>query len=257
MMDYKSQYDIFICGGSYHIEGLKEMLPKLYPFGRVHLGSITLTERELQELRPYYDVLHTPRYHPDGYLNFNLFCIRDINRLARGSYFIKLDADIQIRDDWIDYVDQAVEAHPDVVLFGPHQGRNTIEVTLSDPRVRRKLGRDIRVVGGKKVIGGFYVGNTAFFSQYDYVMQTIHELLYCFDPDLRFQSDAYYRKERKQEDPPESTPVAFKGHSIYDLRKFGDEDTMRCLTVHAMQASDRILVLDSAGRINIFPNGKR
>ena len=252
-MDYKSQYDIFICGGSYHIEGLKEMLPKLYPFGRVHLGSITLTERELQELRPYYDVLHTPRYHPDGYLNFNLFCIRDINRLARGSYFIKLDADIQIRDDWIDYVDQAVEEHPDVVLFGPRQGKNTINVDLSDPRIRRKLGRDIRVVGGKKVIGGFYVGKTSFFSQYDYVMQTIHELLYCFDPDLRFQPDAYFRKETKEEAPLKEIPATFKGDCIYDLQKFGDEDTMRCLTVHAMQASDRIVVLESAGRIIIYP----
>ncbi len=252
-MDYKSQYDIFICGGSYHIEGLKEMLPKLYPFGRVHLGSITLTERELQELRPYYDVLHTPRYHPDGYMNFNLFCIRDINRFARGSYFIKLDADIQIRDDWIDYVDQAVAAHPDVVLFGPRQGKNTINVDLSDPRIRRKLGRDIRVVGGKKVIGGFYVGNTSFFSQYDYVMQTIHELLYCFDPDLRFQPDAYYRKEKKEEAPLKELPATFKGDCLYDLQKFGDEDTLRCLTVHAMQASDRIVVLESAGRIIIYP----
>ena len=255
-MDYKSRYDIFICGGSYHADGLRTLLPRLYPFGRVHLGSITLTESELHELRPYYDVLHTPRHHPDGYLNFNLFCIRDINRLAGGDYFIKLDADILIGDDWIDYVDQAVEAYPEVVLFGPLQGKNTISIDLSDPRLRRKLGRDIQVVEGTKVIGGFYVGQTAFFRQYDYVMQTIHGLLYRFDPTLRFEPDVYHRKRRRAKDPPEEIPETFKGECIYDLQKFGDEDTMRCITVHAMQASDRIEVLDSAGRIKIFPNGR-
>ena len=258
MTDYKKKYDIFIAGGSQHLEGLNTLLPKLYPFGRIHLSSITLTELELQQLRPYYDVVHTPRHHLDGYLNFNLFCIRDINRLARGSYFIKLDADVQIRDDWVDYVDKAVEEHPYAVLFGPHQGKKTIDLNLSGPRVRSTLGRDLRVVEGKKVIGGFYVGKTSFFRQHDAVMQAIHELLYCFDPDLRFHPGPYGEiklkaRARKAEDPATDTPVMFKGQSVYDLRKIGDEDTMRCLAVHAVQASDRMVVLDSAGRIQIFP----
>ena len=44
------------------------------------------------------------RHHdPDGYVNFNLFCIRDLHRHAQAPFFIKLDADAALQDDWIDW----------------------------------------------------------------------------------------------------------------------------------------------------------
>ncbi len=251
MTDYKNQYDIFICGGSKHVEGLKELLPKLYPFGRVHLGSITLTKPEREELRRYYDVLHEPRHDPEGYINYNLFCIRDINRLARGAYFIKLDADVDLSDDWIDYVKEAVAAHPEAVLFGPVQGGCPIDVDLSGAVVRRKLGRDIRVVEGQKVTGGFYVGKTSFFRRHDVVMQTIHAFLYGVKKDWSYWSNDHIETSGAWVGAHQQAEllVAFKGVSCRHLHKIGDEDTMRSLTVHAVQASGRIRVLDSAGRI--------
>ena len=251
MTDYKSRYDIFICGGSQHVEGLNNLLPRLYPFGRLHLGSITLTESQQEDLRSYYDVLHEPRHDAEGYINYNLFCIRDINRLARGAYFIKLDADVAIRDDWIEYVEETVAAHPEVVLFGPVQGDSPVDVDLSGIVVRRALGRDIRVVEGKKVTGGFYVGKTSFFRRHDAVMQTIHTFLYGVKKGWSYQSvNRWSLSGAWPSAQPQAEPlVAFKGESCCHLHKIGDEDTMRSLAVHAVQASDRMVVLDSAGRV--------
>lgn len=251
-MDYKSRYDIFICGGSEHYEMLRRLLPKLYPFGKLHLASITLSPREEEALRPHYDVLHRPRHDADGYLNFNLFCIRDINRLARAPHFVKLDADVTLQDRWIDYVDESLNERPDAVLFGIKEGLARIDVSLTGSLVREKLGGEIRVRDGRKVIGGFHVGQTAFFKSHDRFMQLTHEFLFCFKDGQRLRPSPR-PEEWPGDDAPPAGALTLGGHYA-DLQKIGNEDTLRSLVVHALGAQDRLLVLDSGGRIYV-PHG--
>ncbi len=215
-MNYKEKYDIFICGASRHFSQLKTLLPQLYPYGRLHLGSSILSGGEVLELSQHYDHLHTPNYNPDGYANFKLFCTRDINRLARAAHFIKVDADVSLSKDWIEYVNRGVCKNPNAVLFGPKEGVARINLERTGSFVRERLGQEICVQDGRKVVGGFYVGETAFFQQHEQFMQRAYDLLYS--------------------DPRQSS-----------------EDTLRSLVVHAVGASDRLLILDSQGRIVIPP----
>jgi hypothetical protein len=251
-VDYKDRYDIFICGGSQHFETLQALLPRLYPFGRLHLVSITLTDREVSELSRYYDALHHPRHDVDGYLNFNLFCIRDINRLARAPHFIKLDADVSARENWVEYVDEGLRMHGDAVLFGIKEGLARVNVSLTGPLVRQKLGREIRVADGRKVIGGFYVGQTAFFKRHDRFMQLAHDFLFCFKDGKRCRPSPSPEAWTAQDEPPAGA-FALAGH-FQDLQKIGNEDTLRSLVVHAASAADRMFVLDCGGRISV-PHG--
>ena len=251
-MNYQDRYDIFICGGSQHFATLRALLPKLPPFGRRHLVSITLTERELSELSRHYDVLHRPRHDADGYLNFNLFCIRDINRLANAPHFIKLDADVTAREDWVEYVDESLSAHADAVLFGIKEGLARVNVQITGPLVRQKLGREISVSDGRKVIGGFYVGQTAFFKRHDRLMQLAHEFLYCFRDGRRCRPSARPEEWPETSEPPAGS-FTLGGH-FQDLHKIGNEDTLRSLVVHAAGAADRMHVLDPRGRISV-PHG--
>ncbi len=215
-MNHKDKYDFFICGGSRHFSQLKTLLPLLAPFGRLHLGASFLTAAESRELSQYCDHLHAPRYHQDGYVNFKLFCIRDINRLARAPYFIKLDADVSLSEDWIEYVDRGIREHPQAVLFGAKEGVARINLELTGTAVREQLGQEIRVNGKRKVVGGFYVGETEFFKRHNQFMQNVHDWLY---PNPRQSS----------------------------------EDTLRSLVVHAVGAGDKLLILDSQSRIVIPP----
>jgi len=215
-MNYKEKYDIFICGGSRHFPQLQALLPQLYPYGRLHLGSSILSGAEVMELSGHFDHLHTPRYDPDGYANFKLFCTREINRLARATYFIKVDADVSLSEDWIEYVDRIVRERANAVLFGPKEGVARINVERTGSLVRKKLGQEIRVKDGRKAVGGFYVGETAFFQQHDQFMQNVYDLLYS--------------------NPQQSS-----------------EDTLRSLVVHAAGAGDRLLIRDSRGMIVIPP----
>jgi hypothetical protein len=251
-LNYKDRYDIFICGGSQHFEKLRALLPKLYPFGRLHLASITLSDRELSELSRHYDAVHRPRHDADGYLNFNLFCIRDINRLAAAPHFIKLDADVSAREDWVEYVSEGLREHADAVLFGIKEGVARVNVRITGPLARRKLGREIRVADGRKVIGGFYVGQTAFFKRHDRLMQLAHELLFCFKGGERCRPSPRPEEWAEGDEPPAGA-FALGGH-VQDLQKIGNEDTLRSLVVHAAGAADRMFVRDSGGRISV-PHG--
>ncbi len=252
-MDYKSKYDIFICGGTQHFAMLQALLPLLHPFGTIHLGSIVLTAKELKELRPYYDVLHQPRYHEQGYRNFELFCIRDINRLASAPHFIKLDADIYLRSDWVNYVDRNLSRHNEAVLFGPDEGFTNITMELSGRLVEQKLGRTLSVSNGRKVTGGFYVGQTAFFKRHDQFMQAVHELLYCFRDGQRIFPSP------QPEDWPD---VDEQSNNQVSLRVTPDslwgtscEDVLRSLVVHAQGAGDRLFVFDDEEKIRVtFPS---
>lgn len=249
--NYKRRYDIFICGGSEHFEMLRELLPAIYAFGAINLASSTLTDSELAELSPHVDVLHKPRHDANGYLNFNLFCIRDINRLAKAPFFIKLDADVKLRDGWIDYVERGVAANGDAVLFGIKEGLMRINIHLSGPLVQKKLGRDVRVEDGLKVIGGFYVGNTAFFRQHDRFMQTVHEFLYCFKNGERVRPTLDPEAWPEEDEIPGAFELSGDFHDLY---RVGNEDTLRSLVANAQGAADRSFILDSEGMIHV-PHG--
>src|SRR5690606_10373567 len=92
--------DIFVSGGNKHHGNLKYLLPRLKGRGVVHLVSSHLGPRQINSLERYIDVLHEPAYSSNGYQNFKLFCLRDINTLCTRSWFVKIDADVLVREDW-------------------------------------------------------------------------------------------------------------------------------------------------------------
>jgi hypothetical protein len=234
MTELKQRFDIFICGGSPHVSLLEALLERLLPYGTVHLASSFLSEDEIGRLHGRYDVLHRPTHTLDGYANFELFCIKDVYRLAAAPYFIKLDADVTLADDWIEYVEACVADHPHAVLIGPWKGDIDIDVELSGAPIRRLLRRDVRVTGGLKVIGGFCVARTAFFKEQIELLEIIHEAV------LSAQRGDTRRRE----------PITVRGR----MGRRGSpcsEDTLRSLVVHAVDASDRLRVIDSGGRIGL------
>jgi hypothetical protein len=244
----REQFDIFICGGSQHVQLLLPMLAKLRPYGRVHLASSFFNDDDLQQLGGRYDVLVKPRHTDDGYCNFELFCIRDINRLAVAPYFIKLDADVQLQPDWIRYVEDCIATHPGVVLFGPRQGNNKINFTLSGKLVRQLLGAEVKISNGLKVGGGFYVGRTPFFKEHQRLMEVIHELMWCYRNGVRVRPPIYPEYWSSVTDENEE-PIALQGHS----ENFqGNEDMLRSLVVHAAGAGDRLKVINSQGRVHVI-----
>jgi hypothetical protein len=249
MIDYKTTYDIFICGGSQHVPELRMQLPKLHPFGRVHLASITLTDPEVEELRPHFDVLHRPRHDPSGYENFEQFCIRDINRLASAPHFIKLDCDTLLADDWVQYVDRSLRSHPDSVLFGPRLGMSWINIELAGELVRRQLGGDVRAANGRKLLGGFYVGQTKFFKAHERFMRSAHEFLYCFRDGRRFRPSLC--PEEWDDDEVAYEPIT----SNYGAWGTCGEDHLRSFVVHASGAGRHLHCLDAAGRVVIVVRG--
>lgn len=249
MADYKRRFDVFVCGGSQHVGLLEPLLARLRPYGTVHLASCFLSDDDLARLRGLYDVLHTPRHSPEGYTNFELFVIRDINRLAAAPYFVKLDADVQLAPDWVEYVEESIAAHPDAVLFGPRRGNVDVNFQLSGALVRRLLGRDVRVKDAPKVIGGFYVGRTDFFKEHRRFMDIVHEFMWCFRDGVRRRpsvNPGYWPPDGQE---GSDGPITMTGLS----RNFqGNEDTLRSLVVHAVGAGGRLRVIDSGGRVHIY-----
>jgi hypothetical protein len=246
MTGNKQRFDIFVCGGSQHVHLLEPLLERLVPYGRVHLASSFLSAADLGRLHGRYDVLHRPMHSVDGYANFELFCIKDMYRLAAAPYFIKLDADVTLADDWIDYVEECIAGHPQAVLVGPSKGDVNIDVELCGAPIRRQLGRDIRVSGGLKVIGGFCVARTAFFKEQLDLIEVIHSgLLSGLEAArLRALEPARRSSGRRHE------PITLRGR----VGKRGSpcsEDTLRSLVVHAAGASDRVLAVDSGSRIRL------
>ncbi|MBV9493786.1 MAG: hypothetical protein JOZ54_06040, partial [Acidobacteria bacterium] len=234
--------DIFLCGGSQHVDLLESLLPKLRAGGKVHLASCFLTDADLDRLAGLFDVLHTPRHSADPYCNFELFSIRDINRLATAPWFVKLDADVKLEPGWLEYVHECIESHPDAVLFGPRKGNVPVTLELSGALVRQLLGSEPRVLGAPKVIGGFYVGRTEFFRQHARFFDVTHELLWCFEDGVR----------RRPSITADFWPADGELRVVGDTTRFrtrGNEDTLRNFVVHAVGAGDRLHVFDSGGRI--------
>ena len=234
MPELKPRFDIFICGGSQHVNLLEPLLERLLPYGTVHLASSFLSAADIGQLHGRYDVLHRPAHSLDGYANFELFCIKDLYRVAAAPYFIKLDADVTLADDWIEYVEACIAAHPHAVLMGPWKGDVDIDVELSGAPIRRRLRRDVRVTGGLKVIGGFCVARTAFFKEQIELLEIIHEGVLS-----SWRGDATRRE-----------PITVRGR-VGKRGSLCSEDTLRSLVVHAVDASDRLRVIDSGGRIGL------
>ena len=210
----------------------------------MHLASSFLSDADLDQLRGGYDLLHTPRHSPDGYHNFELFSIRDINRLATAPYFVKLDADIHLEPDWVDYVEENIAAHPDAVLFGPRKGNVDISFEISGAPVRQLLNQDISVSEGQKVIGGFYVGKTSFFKRHLRFMDLVHEFMWCYENGVRARPTPfpdYWACENGETISLAGASGSFRGN----------EDTLRSLVVHAVGAGNQLYVIDSKGRVRI------
>jgi len=241
-MSRRDEYDIFVCGGSQHVDMLQALLPRLRPYGFVHVASTFMAPHEEAKIGSLCDALHRPRYADVPmsrtkvpYVTFNLFCTREINRLASRPRFIKMDADMELADGWIDYVDAGFASHPDAAVFGNRRGIS-LNTDLSGPPVRQRLGRDRLVVaGGTKVCGPFYACRTDFFKQHDDLMQRVHELCWCFGGGRR-------RFPSPQGLP--DTTGALKGRA---MGWPGAEDGTRCLAVHA--AGGTVLHLPSGGLI--------
>lgn len=94
---------------------------------------------------------------------------------------------------------------------------------------------------GRKVCGAFYVGNTAFFKQYDRLHQDIHELVYCLGPGGRNRPS-----HRPESWSPEEDAL---GVRVAGMGSRASEDTTRSIVVHAAGAGNRIRILGSDGRI--------
>ena len=243
----RENFDIIICSGASHFEDLKGLLPRLTPHGTVHLVSTGLTRRQELAVESDVDVLLAPRYDPDPYENFKLFCIRECHRVAKAPWFIKLDTDVQLRHDWIDYVEECVAMRPDAGLFGPHQGSNRLEYDISGPLVRTKLGGDVRVRNGLKVHGSFYVGRTDFFREHDSTVQILHDLIYAFRDGRRVRP-SHLGDEELERGLGNRGLVRMRGACALRQGK-SSEDNLRGLSVHVVGASDRIFVRDSGGRV--------
>lgn len=245
----RDRIDIFINGGSQHFDSLKKLLPKMKPYGRVHLASIFLTDEEIAELEPYCDFVHRPQHAPKwDYRTHILYCTRDINTLATGEWFIKTDADTALGDDWFGYVEDGVREHPDSVLFGVRRAPDKLDVSVTGELVRRRLGCEIEIAGAERMCGAFYVGNTAFFKEYDDMHQDIHDLIWCHN--------AAGKRIRPSHQPDRCLPgdeslglriVGPKG--FFRLGFGGSEDTTRSILVHAAGAGDRMRFLSAGGRI--------
>lgn len=243
----RPRFDIFVCSHSADFERLRELLPRLRPYGRVHLASSFLTRAEIEAVEPLYDVLHEPYHSDDGYDNFALFCIRDLNRAARTPWFIKIDCDVALSRDWIGYVEEGLAEHPDAVLFGTHSGTNRVEYDISGPLIERRLGTNVRVREGLKVNGSFYVGRTDFFQAHDRTMQVLHDLLYAFRDGRRFRP-SHLPDDGIEGNLPATDLVRLRG-TCRSREGIVKEDDLRSLTVHAVGAANLMFVRDGGARI--------
>jgi hypothetical protein len=243
----RSRFDIFICAHAGDFPKLLGLLPRLRPFGSVHVGSSYLTPAQVEEVRPLCDVVHEPRHDPNGYDNFALFCVRDLNGLARAPWFIKLDCDIALADDWIDYVDEGLAEHPEAVLFGTHSGTNRVDFDISGPLVRRRLGRDLVVRSALKVNGSFYVARRDFFAAHDRTMQILHDFIWAFRNGRRVRP-AHLPFDDAEGGLGAGKLVRLQG-TCRNRQGTVKEDELRSLVAHAVGAGKRLFVRDAGERI--------
>ncbi len=245
----RSQLDIFVAGGSQHTTNLHVLLPQLHQIGRVQFSPICMTSFDICKLRPYVDVVVSSRYAGTCYQQFNLFCIRDINYLARAPFFLKIDADVILAEGWLAYLDSLIERCRSSILAGPTQGRIPINFSVDSTELSKILGRPIHIRGSPKVVGHFYVANTAFFKEHDRAMITIHDLLYCHRRGVRVRP-----KPDRSLLPKDPIEFAIRGRTRR-LQLIGCEDTLRSAIAHLFGPPDAVTVVPS--EVVYAPPGNR
>lgn len=250
MSSHANRFDVFVCAHSGDFDKLLALLPRLRPVGTVHVASSYLSPQEIETIRPLCDFVHEPRYDESGYDNFALFCVRDLNRLARAPHFIKLDCDVLLADDWTRYVEEGLAASPDAVLFGTHSGTNKVDYDISGELVLRRLGRGVRVRSGLKVNGSFYVGQTAFFGEHHRTMQILHDFIWAFR-DGRRSRPAHIAFDDDAEGASDGGPPVRLRGTCRNRQGTVKEDELRSLLVHAVGAADRMFVRDAGDRIKL------
>ncbi len=246
----KDRIDIFINGGSQHFHRMKMLLPRMHPHGRVHLGSAFLTDMEIEELKPNFDFVHKPDHAPGwDYLTHILHCTRSLNTLASGDWFIKTDADTDLGEGWFNYVEECVARYPDAVMFGIRRDPHVFDITVTGTLVRKRLGSDIRIEGGRRMCGAFYVCNTAFFKEHNGTHQDIHDILWCHDENGK-RTKPSPCPERCPPDESELGLDEVKGpNGLFRWGFGGSEDTARSILTHFVGAESRVYFLSSRGRI--------
>ena len=159
------KYDIFISGADKHISKLQKLMPRLKGCGTVHLVSSFLSSENIAKLQGLFDVIHEPLLSDDGYTNFKLFNLLEIDRFISQQWFIKIDADVELSKDWLTYVNETIREQPELMLFGPKKGKNPLTWEISGESVRAVFDQDISILGEMKVAGGFYCGKSSFFQE--------------------------------------------------------------------------------------------
>ncbi len=242
--------DIFVSSGARHFERLRGLLPRLRPFGSLHLVSSFLGERQLAAIEADVDRVHRPRHSEDPYRNFVLFFIRDAHALATGRYLLKIDTDVELAPDWFGYLEESLRAHPEAVLLGTHAGTNQVDYDISGPLVRERLGADVRV-RGLKVNGSFCLVDLAFFRRHDETLQTLHDLIYAFRDGRR--TSPSHRTDRSQDALERSIPGDLVRMRGVCAKRPGTAsyDNLLSLTAHVAGAGQRLFVRDAGGRIDL------
>ena len=226
--------DIFITSGRGQFDALQSLLPRLTPHGRVHLFSSYLTPEQIHSIEKSVHAVHRPTYHERGYKNFRMACNRDINRLARGPYFVKLDTDVTLASTWTSYISQVIRDSPELVLFGPRGGKNMLNVELNGPVIRSLFGKDVSLKNAQKVAGGFYVGKTSFWKEHDEVIQKF----------VAMNAD-------ENRPPPEQ--LANSAHQEYVPWEKESDDKMRSTLAHLLGPDHGVAVIPSKGLILVPP----
>ena len=174
------KYDIFISGADKHISKLQKLMPRLKNCGTVHLVSSFLSSESIIKLQGLFDVIHEPLLSDDGYTNFKLFNLLEIDQFISQPWFIKIDADVELCKDWLTYVNETIREQPELVLFGPRKGMRPLTWEISGESVRAVFDQNILVLGEVKVAGGFYCGKSSFFQRNKKKLRVLTEFIYCF-----------------------------------------------------------------------------
>ena len=243
----KKPYDVFLCGDDRHLDALKRLLPELKGRGTVHLVSSFINRDNLRRLNGLYDVLHTPRLANAAYDNFKLFCLTTMNSVTKSSWFVKVDADVKLSSDWLNYVDETISSYPELVLFGPQCGKHSLSWTLEGRTIRNIFGSDIRVSQEAKVVGGFYCANTGFFKKHDSKLKVLTDLVYCFKNGVKLRPTKYLDEIIGLKDPE----FKLKG-SCVGYAGWLSEDNLRNLIVHISGAKNGVRVIPDS-RVRVPP----
>lgn len=232
------KFDIFISGADKHVNKLQKLMPRLKSCGTVHLVSSFLSQESIAKLQGLFDVIHEPHFSDDGYTNFKLFNLLEIDRFISQPWFIKIDADVELSKDWLTYVNKTIREHPELVLFGPRQGMRPLTWEISGESVRAVFDQDILVSGEVKVAGGFYCGKSSFFQKNKKKLSVLTEFIFCFKDGNKIRPTPIL------DEVFQDTKLDFELGSVCQHRQGKlSEDNLKNLIVRVCGADDVIKVI--------------